>query len=51
MKESETVFSPNNVVLPSNELLRSTGWNQEVDLDVAIARTIDWIKKSNAARA
>ena len=50
-KESETVFSPNDVVLPSNELLRSTGWNQEVDLDVAIARTIDWIKKSNSARA
>ncbi len=50
-KESETVFSPNDVVLPSNELLRITGWNQEVDLDVAIERTIDWIKISNSTRA
>jgi UDP-glucuronate decarboxylase len=49
--ESETVYSPNTIVLPSNELLRSTGWSQQVNLDLGIERTINWIRNNGAAKA
>lgn len=46
IKESETVYSPNTLVLPSNELLRSTGWDQQIDIELAIERTLTWIRKA-----
>ena len=49
--ESETVYSPNTIVLPSNELLRSTGWRQKVNLDLGIERTINWIRNNGKAKA
>ena len=50
INESETVYSPNNLVLPSNELLRTTGWDQQIDIDLAIERTIDWIRSNSPFR-
>jgi dTDP-glucose 4,6-dehydratase len=47
LNESGTVYSPNNVVVPSNGLLRKFGWNQTVDLDESIERTINWIRNNH----
>jgi UDP-glucuronate decarboxylase len=41
---SDTVYSPNNVIVPSNELLRSIGWNQCVDVESGIERTLHWLR-------
>ena len=51
LNKSETVYSPNRIILPSNELLRSTGWSQQVDIDLGIERTIHWIRNSGAVKA
>lgn len=48
--DTETVYSPNTIVLPSNELLRSTGWRQQVNVDLGIERTIKWIRNSDATK-
>ena len=40
----ETVYSPNNVVVPSNKLLRTTGWDQKIGLDSGIEQTLNWIR-------
>ncbi len=42
--ESETIYSPNNIVVPSNELLCTTGWRQLVGVESGIERTLNWIK-------
>lgn len=36
--------SPNNISVPSNKLLKTLGWEQEVDLDHCISRTLNWCK-------
>lgn len=37
--------SPNQVIIPTIENLRSNGWNANVELSDGIQRTVDWIKK------
>jgi len=37
--------SPNQVIIPTLENLRSIGWNANVELSDGIQRTVDWIKK------
>jgi len=43
--EADYVHSPNPVFVPSTSALRNLGWRQEVDLQQAIERTLDWIRK------
>lgn len=38
--------SPNNISVPSNKLLRTLGWEQKVDLDQCISRTLDWCRSA-----
>jgi nucleoside-diphosphate-sugar epimerase len=38
--------SPNNVSVPSNKLLRTLGWEQKIDLDQCISRTLNWCKSA-----
>ena len=47
LTETETAFSPNDVVLPSTSQLRSLGWSQKIDLNQGIGRTIDWIRSQS----
>jgi dTDP-glucose 4,6-dehydratase len=42
--ENNYELSPNNIMVPSNELLKSLGWEQLINLDETIARTLDWCK-------
>jgi nucleoside-diphosphate-sugar epimerase len=38
--------SPNDVSVPSNKLLRTLGWEQKIDLDHCISRTLNWCKSA-----
>jgi nucleoside-diphosphate-sugar epimerase len=42
--ENNYELSPNNIMVPSNELLKSLGWEQLINLDETIVRTLDWCK-------
>ena len=42
--EKEVKLSPNDIIVPSNNKLRSMGWSQEIDIDLTIERTINWVR-------
>lgn len=42
--ENSYELSPNNIMVPSNKLLKSLGWEQHINLDETIVRTLDWCK-------
>jgi nucleoside-diphosphate-sugar epimerase len=45
--EKVTKLSPNDVIVPSNSKLSSMGWSQEIDIDLSIERTINWVRSHN----
>jgi dTDP-glucose 4,6-dehydratase len=49
--KSDTMFSPNDIVLPSAKKLRDIGWNQEISIHLGIERTLNWIGGSKLIKA
>lgn len=49
--KSDTIFSPNDIVLPSASKLRSIGWSQEISIHLGIERTLNWIGGSKSVKA
>lgn len=49
--KSDTIFSPNDIVLPSVNKLRNIGWNQEISIHLGIERTLNWIGCNKSVKA
>jgi len=39
--------SPNHIIIPDTNRLKSLGWRQEIDLEESIDKTLAWIKAQN----
>jgi nucleoside-diphosphate-sugar epimerase len=48
IKNQDYVASPNHIIIPNTLKLKELGWKQEVNLDDAICRTLEWIKRQIA---
>lgn len=45
---SNSIFSPNDIVLPNTKRLRDIGWSEEISTLLGIERTLKWIEGSES---
>ena len=47
ISDDNYTHSPNHVIIPDTNRLKSLGWRQEIDLEESIDKTLAWIKAQN----
>lgn len=47
---SNTIFSPNEIVLPSTNKLRTFGWREEISIHLGIERTLKWLENRKSVK-